>query len=493
MTNPRPIQFGEWLPDLGSVNNPGATVAKNVIPQINGYRELKSLTTFTNALGSACLGAFWVPDAVGEIENFAGDNTKLYKLDDFSAYQDVSRSPGAAYNATRWEFTKFGTRVIAASKSDVLQKFDLGTDTRFSDLAGSPPQGATIATVRDFVMLGNIDSLGPNYVQWSAYNNSEIWTPSLQYQSDFQPLFGRGGTVQRIVPGEYAIIFMEQSIFIGEYSGPPTIFQFDEVDRKRGTPAPNSVIWLGDQCWFYGYDGFYSFSGSRGSEPISHNRVSQWFEAEAATDGLETMRGAIDRGNGLLIWAFRSTTTVEYNDRLIIYNLFADKWSYAEVNTELIDEYVSPGYSLDALDAILPNGIDVDSIPVDSTQYQGGKLSLIAFDPTHTGATFDGPALTGCVETTELSKEDSSATGVNNIRPVIEGGAATSVTIEVGKRNTLRENKVFSAAKAPNAVTGEVNVRQKGRFLTYRANISGGFDKAFGVIPKEINSSGGKR
>lgn len=491
MTTPRPIPFGDWLPDLGSVDNPGATIAKNVLPQIRGYGQLKSLATFTDALGSACLGALWTIDDAGGVHNFAGDSSALYKLSSGSTWSDVS-GVAAPYNANDWDFTKFGTRVIAVSKTDVTQKFDVGTDTTFGNLAGSPPQADRVATVRDFVMMGNIASLGENYVQWCGFNNSEIWTPSIQYQSDFQPLLGRSGAVQRIVPGEYGLIFTEQSIYIGEYAGPPVIFQFDEVERKKGTPAPNSVVWTGGLTWYYGWDGFYRFEGGR-SVAISNNKVAKWFSSNAAHNALDTMRGAIDRVNGYIMWAFRSTASLSYNDRLIIYSIPADKWSYAEVDTEFLGEYLSPGYSLDDLDTLFPTGIDAASIPVDSAAYQGGTPSVLAFDSAHKAATFEGSAMTAVLETTELSKPDGSRVSVNNVRPVVEGDVNTSVTLQTGTRNVLTGNKAFTTAKAPNSTTGECNIRAKGRFMTHRANISGGFDNAFGVIPKEINTSGGKR
>ena len=37
------IPLGEWLPDQPALNNPGATVAKNVTPAARGYRAVKDL------------------------------------------------------------------------------------------------------------------------------------------------------------------------------------------------------------------------------------------------------------------------------------------------------------------------------------------------------------------------------------------------------------------------------------------------------------------
>jgi hypothetical protein len=489
-TQAQVLPFAEWMPDLPEYNNPGALIALNVIPQLNSYRSLNSLSSFTNALADVCLGSFWAQDENNVVNNFAGDINSLYRLTSGVTWSDVS-GPSAPYSASNWEFTKFGNRVIAAAIEDPLQKWDLGVDATFLDLAGTPPQARRIATVRDFVMLGDVVNLGPNYVQWSGYNNSELWTPSLATQSDFQELFGRGGRVQRIVPGEYALIFLEHSIFRADYVGPPIVFQFDELERKRGTPAPNSVTWSGGFCWYYGWDGFYVSDG-RTSDPISANKTANWFKNEAATDGLDSMRGTVDRRNRLVLWAFRTTSSLAYNDRIIIYNWQADRWSYAEVDTQILDEFVSPGFTLDELDGPLPLGIDLDSIPVDSDAFAGGALSVQAFNTSNQAATFDGTPLVATLDTKEISGPDNTRMYTNAVRPLIEAQSGTTVTVEVGTRDRLQDNVSFTSPTALNAINGEANFRTNSRYQRFRVNITNGFFHGNGV-KAQSRLNGGRR
>lgn len=489
-TEPITIPFGEWLPDLPEYSNPGALIAENVIPQIQSYRQFNSLSSFTNALSGVCLGAFWAQDSNNVISNFAGDANNLYELQAGITWTNVN-GPSGPYSVSNWEFTKFGNRVIAASKEAPWQKWDLGVDTAFADLAGSPPQAKRIATIRDFVMGGDISGLGPNFIQWSAFNNTELWTPSLATQSDFQELFGRGGKVQRIVPGEYAVIFTEHSIFRADYVGPPIIFQIDELERKRGTPAPNSVAWTGETVYFYGWDGFYRFDG-RQSVNISANRVSRWFAQNAGSDALDSMRGAIDRQNRLVLWAFRSSSSQPINNKIIVYNWAADKWSYANLETQILDEFLSPGFSLDALDGPLPGGIDADSIPVDSDQFAGGNLSLQAFDTSNQAATFDGVPLNAILDTKEVSGPNNSRMFTNAIRPLIETTNNGAITAAIGTRNRLSDNVSFTPFRALNNINGEFSVRVNSRYQRFRVNIQDGFNHANGVkIQSRI--AGGRR
>lgn len=481
MTQAEIIPFGEWLPDLPMHMNPGALVALNCIPQINSYRELPSLAEFSTPLDDPCLGAYWAIDDQSIVFNFAGDVDKLYRLDSGITYLDVSGT-SAPYSAANWEFTKFGETIIAVDIGNPPQKYEMGVDAVFSDLAGSPPEAAHIATVRDFIFLGDIPTLGPNVVQWSGYNNSELWTPSIATQSDFQELFGRGGRVQRIVPGEYAVIFTEQSIWRADYVGPPVIFQFDEIDRKRGTPAPNSVAWTGELVYFWGWDNFYVFDG-RQSTPISHNRVSRWFQKNSDQVAWGTMRAAIDRINRLVVWSFSSSISNLNNDRLIIYNWAADKWAYAELETQCIDEFVSPGFTLDELDGPLPLGIDLESIPVDSDAFKGGLITLTAFNTSNQNATFNGAPLTACIDTKEFSAPDQRRMVVNSIRPIVESEEfpSTTITIQVGTRNSLQSNPVFDPPLSVNGLNGEFNTRRNARYHRYRVSIQNGFQHGTGV------------
>lgn len=492
-TRARAVPFGEWLPDIPPIENNGALEARNCIPQIKSYRQLNSLSTFTNALGSAALGAFWLQTADNTVFNFAGDSTALYNLtNNNSVWADVSK--GGGYTASEnWDFAKFGDRAIAVSANNPIQFFTAGVSSNFADLPGSPPRSSRIAIVRDFVVLGDINEVnrGPSYVQWSGFNNSELWTPNRATQSDFQELFGRGGRVQRIVPGEYGVIFQEHSIHRMDYRGPPTIFQFDEVERGRGTPAPNSVVWTGNLVFYYGHDGFYLFNGVS-SEPIGANRVNRWFSENADVASVADMRGVIDRRNRLVMWAFKSNSDLALNDLIIIFNWTANRWSYAQIDTQILAEYVTSGLTLDdpGFDAIYGNTIDgTNQTPFDSTAYQGGSLSLQAFTGSNASATFDGAPLTAVIDTTELSGDNDSRMFTNSVRPIVNALPATDISVQVGSRNRSFDNVTFTPARSLNNI-GEANTRVNARYQRFRLSIANGFSHANGVKIQTRTASG---
>ena len=230
------------------------------------------------------------------------------------------------------------------------------------------------------------------------------------------------------------------------------------------------MVWTGELIYYFGWDGFYAFNGAQ-SRPISHNRVSRWFQENADPSVYDSMRSAVDRLNRLVIWAFKSSASATINDRLIIYNWAADKWSYAEIDTQVIDEYVSPGFTLDQLDTPLPAGIDLDSIPVDSTQFAGGAINLQAFNSSNEASTFDGLPLAATFDTKEISSPEHQRIVTNN---------------------NLRDNITWSLPRPTNGLNGEVNGRFNARYQRYRVNVTDGFDDALGVKASS-RMSGGRR
>lgn len=466
------VEFGEWLPDQPALGN-SATVCQNVIPQAKSYRSIKGLSSFTNALGSRALSAFWVKDASNDFYNFAGDAGKLYRLSG-NTFADVSKSGG--YAVTGWEFAKWGERVIAASIDAPIQYFDVGTSTLFANLPGSPPQAKHIAIIKDFVFLGNLkvgSDFYPERIQWSGYNSSELWTPSLSTQADYQDLFGRGGAVQKIVPGDYGIVFQEHAIRKVTYVGPPTIFEIEEIVKDKGCLAPNSVCWQGKLIYFYSHDGFYVFDGESNPVPIGAEKVDRFIKDDFDTTDVNRMYGAIDRRNRAVFWLYPSRSTGQ--GRMLCYKPDVQRWSYIDVNAELIFEYATSAYDLDTIDALLTGGIDIDTFDMDDSPFKGGDVDFVAFGTDHKLASFSGTPLTATIETGEFS-EFQRRVSVKSARPLTDG----TVTVSAGTRDTQSVTYTYGAAQSRNAA-GEANFRTSARYHRFKATISGGFTHAIGV------------
>ena len=171
------LPFAEWLPDLPVYGSAGASVAKNVLPLTGtSYGPMQGLSSVVTAITNRPQGAAALRETDDTIHTFAGDNQDLFLLD-ATLFNNVSSSAAAYTTATddHWDIIQYGNRGIAVNgHTDQPQTFLMGTDTAFSNLAGSPPKAKHAAVINNFVMLGNIndatDGVVPNRVHWCAHS-----------------------------------------------------------------------------------------------------------------------------------------------------------------------------------------------------------------------------------------------------------------------------------------------------------------------------------
>jgi len=475
------IPFGEFLPDLPDFQNPGATIADNVIPTPQGYRELKALAAYsTTPLTARCQGTFAGQSSAGVVTLFAGDASKLYKLEG-KAFTATDSGFSTAEDAV-WAFGQFGNTMIATNYSDAPQKFTLGTSTEWEDLGGSPPKARHIAVVRGFVMLGNLVESGTGYqnrTRWSGIDNAETWAASQTTQSDFQDFVGNGGAVMALVGGEYGIVMLERSIFRLDYVGTPLIFSASEISQTRGTPVSGSVAALGRTVFFYSDDGFYVLEDGSKVTPIGANKIDRFFEDDFDIAYASRVTSAIDPINHLYILSYPgSGHSSGTPNKLIIYDWANNKWSTAEFQHEMIARSLSTGKTLDTLDEV---STDLDSLAfsLDSRAWSGGSVILTAFNTSNNLAYFTGTGLAAKIETTEFQPIAGRRSSINLVRPIFEGSSATT-TVQMAGRSIGTATASFGSAVSLNT-TGNAPVRENHRYHKVRVNITGGFDHAQGV------------
>ena len=473
------VPFGEWLPDRPEYPGTGAVEIKNCIPQADGsYRSMKALNPFSDVAVGGIVGATSAKDPNGLTRILVGTPTSLLMLSG-TAWTVV----GSGFTSvTNWEFAQFGSLVLAVAKGVDPQVIDLSVvSPTFSAVSGTPnnpSRASRVAVVRDFVVLGDLDA-APRTIQWSGYNNSAIWdlNGSTVYQADSQRLF-TGGRVQKVVGGPFGYVFQEREIRSLEYVGPPVIFNIQTLTRSRGTPAPNSVIEAGDRVFFLAQDGFYQVQGKQ-FQAIGEERVNRWFAKECAPEEIINVRGAVDRTNRIAMWAFSSVSGNPF-DRMIIYNYSVNRWSYAETSSAFLFESSRVGYDLDTLATVLTAGIDVDSIPVESQAFLGGGLTIFGVDNQGRLGAFDGLDLTATLDTAEFDGPRNTRRSINGVRPFVQGGGATSVTVSLGARDLLSSNVAYTNARNLNSI-GEAPILSDARYHRVRVQISGGFEHANGV------------
>lgn len=474
---PPVLPLADWAPDRTDLGNPAATVFNGAIATANGARPVKSLSALSNAMAFRARGAFSAKNATGIVSTYTSDVANLYRLSG-STLTDVSGATYATASDDVWEFIKFGTKVLATNFTDPIQGATVGTGN-FSDHLTSTlkPKARHMSVVRDFVVLGNTndgtDGEQRQRVWWSAINDSLDFDPDAATQCDFQDIQD-GGAVQKVLGGaEYGLVFMEDAVERMTYNSSGLVFQFDRVDRRRGTPIPQSVIGFGRSVFFISEEGFMVTDGVT-TTPIGQNKVDRTFWNQFNLSNKSLMSAAVDPVEKVVMWAFPGTGNTGLPNKRFTFNWADNKWSEQDIDVEWIFRSMAQSATLDGLD--VSHGTDIDDAGLfpdswDSSTYATGEFKLGGIDTAHMYGEFTGTNIAATLETTETNLFPGRLADVTGVRPLIEtAGGSVSTTCAVAGRLNQQESVSYDAAAAINT-DGFCPVLNSNRFHRFRTSI----------------------
>lgn len=519
------IPFGPFAPDMPAHNGGVCLEATNVVPVPQGYGPVRGLVETGSPVPGVPIYAFGAFDPqAGQASIFAATANKIYRAteirEDFvdlawaagdddllvthiedilstgraetqTMWTDVTAT-GASYGASTWRGTLMGSAVIFTDYADALQVFDLRTASVFTPLGPSVPRGKHIATVANFVMLGDVqgtDGVHNQRVHWSAIEDPGTWpTPgtdeAVQVQSDYQDLLGDGGSVTGIAPAlssADAVIFQERALWRCVYVGSPTVFQFDRIAVDHGLPYPDAFVSHAGVVYYWSQRGFHLSDGAQ-VIPIGAAQDVSWVDRFFAREAdSATIRAAVDPTHNRVVFSFVSLT--DASRKSLVYDFVLRRWSLvAGWDAALFFTFPSLGYNLDTLDDILPGGIDAHDLSVDSSEYLGGRRSLAAMTPGGVIAFDSGSHLEAVIATGDAQLAEGNGVYLSQIWPMTD---AATVYARVSVRDNLSQQPRNGAERAMNRWS-IVPVESRGRFARFRVRIPAGeaWTYAQGLTPK---------
>jgi hypothetical protein len=468
------IPFGEYRPDIATLNSSATARARNVLAADGSYLPFPGMSVVSTALPSKPISGFVARTATGSFVIFAATGTKLYRLDTTTfGWTDISKA-ATTYNATDtepWTWAQFGSYVVCTNVNDPVQYIDVDSGTEFDDLPGSPPQSRYVAVWGDFLVLAN-QANEPYKLQWSAINDPEDWTVGSN-NSDEQ-IFPDGGAIVGITSSNNPMIVQENAVRRGVFQpGSPVVFSFDKLKDSFGAKSPYSVTSRDDQVYLWAEDGFYQIGYDGTLNAIGLEKVNRYVLDEIDNGWISRVVAEVDPVNPRVYFGFKSTSQQnDYIDRLLIYDWRLQRWTEAETSVHALLGAATPGYTLEALSTLYPVLEDVPA-SLDSRIWSGGAPVIASFDTSFKLAFFTGPALAATLETAEIGATDGSMREVQYVHPVVD---TDEVTVSVGCRLRRGDAPAYRSAKAPSSNTGLVRSRARSRYHRFRVNIAAGAD-----------------
>jgi len=464
------IPVARYRPDVATLNTAYSGDIRNVFCAEASYLPAQELATFGGTLEDAPLGGIRVIDSAGTVRVFVGTAEKLFLMSNTDlTFGDVSQT-AVTYSASfvsRWSFALFGNFVIAVNQNDDPQVYEIGTDTEFRDLGGSPPRAGSVKVWGDFVALMQLPG-NPNRVQWSGLNDCEFWTPGTN-NSDYQD-FPDGGNVQGSSEATNPLIILQRSIYKCTFvPGSVEIFTFQKIHDKRGAKSSLSIASRGAYTFYADEGGFFQISPDGQLAPIGFEKVDRTFFNLVDSVSLGGIMGVVDPFHSRVYWV-ASTSGMDSYDVMFVYDWNIGEWTTVECAVWMIFSLATTGYTLDGLGDIYASIEDVP-FSLDSRVWQGGSPVLGAFSMDYTLSAFVGTSMEAIIVTQEMGDTGPMVSALSDLAPVVD---TQDFTVEIGARMRRSDTVVWSAPAAPSYNTGIVRKRSRARFHRFRTVIEAG-------------------
>lgn len=472
-------EFGDWLPDLDAMNPvPHLRDAKGCIPGLKGYKPLPGVAASSSSedsIGGRPYGVIMARDKDNAAHIYAASSNKLWEYELPDDWQDRSKTGNytAATTRTRWRFTTFGDRLIATNGLDAPQYIDMSTAaTQFDDLPGTPGICKYVATYGEFVFLAALGSSGMA-IKWSAIGNSEGWTAGVGLSDEQE--FADGGNITGMLATKSALyVFQEDCIRRVLFTGDDTIFRIDKLFSDIGCVEPNSLVGLGQRCFFLDEDGWYMWDFEGQPVAIGNERFDRWFLDNSERPYWYAMTCAIDPKNRLLVVGF--PTAGQSTDAGVLSALFFNyetgRASYVTGGAlgaiTLLCQAAGLATSIDDLTGNLDTGYGVS---FDDPLYGGGSLYFAAMTFAGRLKAFTNSNVEATFELSASALFDGQRASIEWCKPLTD---ASDATVAAG-----------SKVKPSDAITFQSQVSQQASGRCPQRGANGFYHAAKVVIPLE--------
>lgn len=472
-----------YLPDFKPYQMPqgGLVRCENLLPGDEGYLPAVGTTDLTAAVtGNPRSAIELVSQSMGMRYTFIGTASKIYRVELDNSLTDVTRTSGGDYvcGENTWSWAQYSDWLVATNGADDVQILkDFGNSALgFAALAGTPPIAKYALIVNGHLILAHClisAARYPKTIAWSGLENVETWTidPATGAdQQDFPDGYGEITGLARI--GSAFGVFHENSITIGWWEGYPTYFNFVRNKFTGVGGIPNTMVSVGNYCYWWDWLDFYVTDGVSEVIPIGTGIKSTILGSLDVTKTYK-ISSVYDISRGLIYWAYPTTSSATGDpDRILIYNPRKKIYTLLDLDLACMVNIHSASTLLDAMDTLWPT-VDAITIPFDSSYWKGNQVLLGGVSTAGKLVSFSGSTLTGVIETAEIrGANPNDRVSIQQVRPWIESPAASSVSARIGRRNSEIDSVSYADSRSMQT-SGRIPVSSSARLVRVELTTAG--------------------
>lgn len=454
-------------------NTPGILIdCSNIIPFESGLKGAPTaVNTAAAVLAAPCTGAVVATQLSGVRRVFAGTLPRLYELA-ANLWVDRTRAAGVYTGGTdtRWSFCQFGDTTIASNLADAMQSSVAGV---FADIATAPKAKLVVSATNNFVIAFNTSdaTFGASPDRWwcCAQADQTNWTPAVTTLATTGRLVAVEGQIQAALTlGDYVIAYKNRAIFLGTFVGSPVVWQWALVPGgEAGVVGQEAVCDIGGAHFFVGNDNFWLFDGTR-PLPLGNGVVRQWFLNNSSASYRYRTKAIYDRQNNLVRIFFASNASTGLVDSCLVWHVLTKQWGRADVTIQAPLVYISPGVTIDGLNAYAATIDALPNIPVDSQFWIAGGQVPAYFDVVNQLVSLTGA--TGASSfTTSDSGDDDIVSDIERFRVRYTQRPTTAIAMGFYKQN---EGDALITGPSNAINDGKFDIRQSARFHRIRVDMT---------------------
>lgn len=285
-----------------------------------------------------------------------------------------------------------------------------------------------------------------------------------------------------------ALVYTENSIWVGSYIGFPGGFRHDPLYTGIGNIFHDAVVRAKDVDYFIGPDNFYEMNGFQ-LVPIG-DAIYERFIADvnltpASGLSLTSVRGYLDTRAGQVFWIYTSVSHAGLWS--VVYNYKEKKWSERGAR-HISGWFDSPRVALRGYDAIDDVATVIDSAsgliddpaagyPLIIPQLVGASFNLPMMVGKLAGAVLQYALLTNdasVIETTDFYFDNFHAKKeITKVVVDITGGGTVPVTVQVGTRQNQQASVTWATALTMSSATDGsfsffIRSQGQGKYIRFR-------------------------
>lgn len=475
-----------FSPDVEPTTPGAITDCDNIVPYDAGNRAASSpVDVGLAALAAACQGSAVTRDLSGNSRLFAGTSAKLYEASG-SSWTDVSSGGYSLSADDRWRYAIFGNSSLAVCPSVGLQLSNSGA---FAAVAGAP-KAKCLVVCKGFVLLfaTNEGTYGDSPDRWwcSEYLNASGWTPAVSTQCTTGRLIeGSGPITAALRMGDTVVAYKDRAIFVGQYVGAPSVWQWSPPVGDVGALGPEAVVDTPVGHIFAGSDNIYLFDGTRPT-PIATAQVRQWWLDNSSSTYRYKTKLLWDRDNNLVFVFFPSTSSSTC-DTALAYHVLTKQWGKVTISVEAVINYTSQGITYDGGSPLVTtyDGTTLD-LSYDSPFWLASKSSPAVFKTDHKVYSLTGVPGASYFVTGDYGDESEyttcSALRVRWAQRPVSPTCTGMVKDTSGDDLSSGSSGTFDGSKFP--------LRQTNRFHRFRVDMSGA--AKFSAVQPDLVSAGSR-